>query len=174
MTQKHTYAVILKQGRIFICRRYSMQCGIWLPLVRTRIPAECGIRSQPVRLPVRCSAVTSAGCELALGGSQICNIWLSYFLTQAAVDIYVVNAVYADIVFVGRASSRGLILMLEKKLNTSEEQVQHLKQKLASLSGQLKQANSGMAHSTEQSTYRLTNNVLFNQLKRQGKTTLDC
>ena len=53
-----------------------MQCSTRLPSVRARIPAECGIRSQRVRLPVRCSAVTSAGYELALGGSQTCNIWL--------------------------------------------------------------------------------------------------
>ena len=53
-----------------------MQCGIRLPSVRARIPAECGIRSQRVWLPVRCSAVTSAGYERALGGSQTCNIWL--------------------------------------------------------------------------------------------------
>ena len=53
-----------------------MQCGIRLPSVRARIPAECGIQSQRVRLPLRCSAVTGAGYELALGGSQTCNIWL--------------------------------------------------------------------------------------------------
>ena len=57
-------------------RPYGMQCGIRLPSVRARIPVECGIRSQWVRLPVRCSAVTGAGYELALGGSQTCNIWL--------------------------------------------------------------------------------------------------
>ena len=51
-----------------------MQCGIRLASVRARIPAECGIRSQPVWLPVRCSAVTSVRDELALGGSQTCNI----------------------------------------------------------------------------------------------------
>ena len=49
-----------------------MQCGIWLPSVRPRIPTECRIQSQPVQ----CSAVTSVGYELALGGSQTCNIWL--------------------------------------------------------------------------------------------------
>ena len=61
-----------------------MQCGIRLPSVRARIPVECGIRSQPVRLPVRCSAVTSAGYELALGGSQIRNIWLPKNLILAS------------------------------------------------------------------------------------------
>ena len=57
-------------------RQYGMQCGTRLPSVRARILAGCGIWSQRVRLPVRCSAVISAGYELALGGSQICNIWL--------------------------------------------------------------------------------------------------
>ena len=32
------------------------------------------------RLSVRCSAVTSAGYELALSGSQTCNIWLPKYL----------------------------------------------------------------------------------------------
>ena len=55
---------------------YIRVYGIRLPSVCARISPECGIRSQPVRLPVQCSAVTSAGYELALGGSQTCNIWL--------------------------------------------------------------------------------------------------
>lgn len=69
------------------------------------------------------------------------------------------------------ASSRGLILLMEKKLNTSEEQVKQLRQKVVSLSGELMQAQRTVTHSGDQSTYRLTNNVLFNQLKRQGSTT---
>ena len=55
---------------------YIRVYGIRLPSVCARISPECGIRSQPVRLPVQCSAVTSAGYELALRGSQTCNIWL--------------------------------------------------------------------------------------------------
>ena len=65
-------------------RPYGMLCGIRLPSVRPCIPAVCGYGHNQcgvVRLPVQCSAVTSAGYELALGGSQTCNIWLpSYHL----------------------------------------------------------------------------------------------
>ena len=61
-----------------------MQWGIRLPLVCAHVPAECGIRSKPVRS----SAVTSAGYELALGGSQICNIWLlNTLMTESHISI---------------------------------------------------------------------------------------
>ena len=37
---------------------------------------QCGDQCGVMRLPVRCNEVTSAGYELAVGGSQTCNIWL--------------------------------------------------------------------------------------------------
>ena len=57
-----------------------MQCGIRLPWVHARIPAEWGMQSQPVQLSVQCGVVTSAGYELALGGSQTRNISLPILL----------------------------------------------------------------------------------------------
>ena len=47
-----------------------------------RYTVTFGARSYPsrVRDTVTTSAVTSAGYELALGGSQTCNIWLRYYL----------------------------------------------------------------------------------------------
>ena len=45
---------------------------------------QCGYQCGVVQLPVRCSAVTSAGYELALGSSQARNIWLLFLSRKSA------------------------------------------------------------------------------------------
>lgn len=74
---------IFTRSRFLLCgmtrARYEegMVCSAAYGYLRCAlISPECEIRSQPVRLPMRCSAVISAGYERALGGSQICIIWL--------------------------------------------------------------------------------------------------
>ena len=49
---------------------------------------QCGYQCGVMRLPVRCNAVSGAGCELALGGSQTCNIWLPKIAAQTYKSLF--------------------------------------------------------------------------------------